>query len=66
MARKELIELERRISEHLYNEAEIIKDMLETDLSPEEWRELKEYMNRHPYHELSSFLRNMQHRSIKL
>ncbi|MBA7613298.1 hypothetical protein ES703_20544 [subsurface metagenome] len=41
--------LERRISEHFYNEAQIMKDILEANLTEEETEELVDFMNTHPY-----------------
>lgn len=49
MTRKMLRELQRRISEHFYNEARIMKDILEANLTEEEANELTRFMNKHPY-----------------
>ena len=57
---KKLEELKRRISEHLYNEAQIMVDLLEVDLSSEEFKELSAFMKSHPYHEAYMRLKEMQ------
>jgi len=49
-----------RISEHFYNEAKILNDLLESNLSPSDWIEIKKYMEEHPYHELYCFLKKKQ------
>jgi aminopeptidase C len=56
LTKKKLRELQRRISEHFYNEAQIMKDMLEADLSKDEIRELKEFMLKHPFYQISNFV----------
>lgn len=60
MNKKKVEEFERRINTHLYNEAGIINDMMEADLSPSEWKEIKDFMIQHPYHELYIFLKDKQ------
>ena len=57
---KKLEELKRRISEHLYNEAQIMVDILEVGLSAEEFKELSAFMKSHPYHEAYTCLKEIQ------
>lgn len=50
LTRKKLNEFEKRISAHFYHEAEIAKDLLETEkLTKEEFLELDEFMKNHPW-----------------
>ena len=60
MSEKKLEELKRRISEHLYNEAQIMVDLLEVDLSAEEFKELSAFMKSHPYHEAYMCFKELQ------
>lgn len=58
MTKKKLREFERRISKHLYNEAQIMVDFLETDaLTEDEFRELRKFMKRHPVHEVLVYIK---------
>lgn len=52
MGEKKLEELERRISEHFYNEARIARDILKANLTEEETDVLVLYMAKHPYGKL--------------
>ena len=44
--------LERRISDHFYEEAKIVRDILNANLTEEETEELDQYMKKHPYAKL--------------
>jgi len=46
LTRNHLIEFKKRINEHLYAEARMIEDMLEADLSNEEWKELTVFIKK--------------------
>jgi hypothetical protein len=46
---KTLSELKKIISEHYYNEAKIMNEILESNTTKEERTELKEFMLNHPY-----------------
>lgn len=56
LSKKKLRELERQISQHFYNEARIMKEMLEADLTKEELKKLNTFMLRHPFYQLSIFV----------
>lgn len=56
LTRNHLIEFKKRIHEHFYNEAQIMNDLLESDLSKDEIKELKEFMLKHPFYEISNFV----------
>jgi hypothetical protein len=47
--RKTLSELKKMVSDHYYNEAKIMTDILESNTTKEERKELKEFMLTHPY-----------------
>jgi hypothetical protein len=42
-------ELKHRISEHFYNEAKIMRDILKANLTDKETEDLVRYMEKHPY-----------------
>lgn len=46
---KTLAELKKMVSDHYYNEAQIMTAILESNTTKEERKELKEYMLNHPY-----------------
>ena len=54
-----LEELERRISEHFYNEAKILKDMLEAELTKDESEGLERFIKNHPFSQLSHYLQEL-------
>lgn len=56
MTREVLKELERRISDHFYNEARIMKDILEAALTDKEAKALGQFITAHPFSELSRFV----------
>ncbi len=56
MTSKALKELESRISDHFYNEARIMKDILESGLTDEEAKALSQFMLAHPFSELSRYV----------
>ena len=47
--RKTLSELKKMVSDHYYNEANIMTEILESNTTKEERKELKEFMLIHPY-----------------
>lgn len=50
MTREKLEEFKKRISDHFYKEAEIGKDLLETqELTEEEFHELNIFIKQHPW-----------------
>lgn len=55
-----LRDLKRRISEHYYNEADIMEDMLEANLSKEEIKELLEFMLNHPFAKLVQLIQDLK------
>lgn len=56
----------KRINDHLYAEARMIEDMLESDLLNEEWEELTAFIKNHPYNEvLEIFRKNREIRESK-
>ncbi len=42
----------KKIGDHFYREMEIAVEMLEADLTDEEWDEINEFMLNHPWHEI--------------
>jgi hypothetical protein len=46
---KTLSELKEMLSDHYYNEAKIMNEILESNTTKEERKELKEFMLNHPY-----------------
>ncbi len=66
MTRKQLRELKRCISAHFYNEAEIMKDMLESDLSDIESKELEQFIRNHPFSELSMYIQNLRNKKLSM
>lgn len=46
---KSLNELKRRVNEHFYNEARLMKDILKAELSQKETDELVQFMEKHPF-----------------
>lgn len=59
-------EFRKRINDHLYAEARIIEDMLESYLLNEEWKELTAFIKNHPYNEvLEIFRKNREIRESK-
>jgi len=58
---KQLRELKRKINEHLFNEAQIVEDMIKADFSNEEWKEVTAIILNHPYTEvLKLFKKNRE------
>ncbi len=53
---KKLEQLKCRISEHFYNEARIMRDILKAKLTEEETDALVLYMENHPYAKLANSL----------
>lgn len=49
LSMKKLNELKRRISEHFYNEARSMKDILKAELTQKETDELVRFMEKHPF-----------------
>ena len=41
-----------------------MKDMLETDLTKKEWKELKEFMKKHPYRELYNWINHKKEQNL--
>jgi hypothetical protein len=60
MTRKILAEMEKRISDHFYNEAAIMKDILECNLTDKESKELGRFIKNHPFSELSRYLQEVR------
>jgi hypothetical protein len=58
--KKTLEELKQEISDHYYNEAKIMNDMLEAKLTTEEKKELHEFMLKHPYAKLVKFIQDLK------
>ena len=46
---KTLSELKKIVNDHYYNEAKIMNEILESNTTKEERKELKEFMLNHPY-----------------
>lgn len=64
---EEILEhFKKRISKHFYAETKLINDMLGADLSTEEYKQLGEFMQQHPYQELASYLKNIRDDVSKL
>ena len=55
-----LRDLKRQISEYYYNEAKIMDDMLEANLSKEEIKELQEFMLNHPFSKLCQLIQELK------
>lgn len=60
-----LRELKRRISDHFYNEAEIMKDILEADLSDEDCKELQRFMLNHPFSQVIEQIKAVRQKKKK-
>jgi len=52
---------ERMINNHFYNEANMIEEILKSDLSKEEINKLVEYMLNHPYIEIVDLFRKRRY-----
>ena len=46
-----------KIDDHLYKEMELMVEMYESDLTDEEWVEIREFILSHPQHEIASLLK---------
>jgi len=46
-----------KIDDHLYKEMELMIEMYESDLTEEEWSEIREFILSHPQHEIASLLK---------
>lgn len=58
LTKKKLMEFKKRISDHFYNEAQIMCDLLETnELTQKEFKELNVFMRRHPVAEAVNFIK---------
>ena len=57
---KTLVELKKMVSEHYYNEANIMTEILESKISKEENKELKEFMLNHPYSKVVDSLNEIE------
>ena len=51
---KTLAELKKMVSDHYYNEAKLMNEILESNTTKEERTELKEFMLNHPYSKVVS------------
>lgn len=51
-----LMTLLKRISQHYFNEAEIIKDLFKADLQAEDWKLIGDFCKTHPYASLANYL----------
>ena len=47
----------KKIDDHLYKEMELMIEMYESNLTDEEWVEIRESMLAHPQHEIASLLK---------
>lgn len=52
MTSEKLNELKKMVSDHYYNEAKLMNEILESKISKEKRKELKEFMLNHPYSKL--------------
>jgi hypothetical protein len=46
----------KRISQHYFNEARLMKDLLEADLSDKDWYMIRDMIETHPYTVLSKYI----------
>lgn len=61
---KHVRELMRKIDEHFRNEAKIIIDLLKSELTKEELKDLIEYMQNHPFSKISEFIQEIHQGSV--
>ena len=64
MSGKKLEELKRRISAHFYNEAEIMKDIMDSDSTKEESKEIEQFIKSHPFSELSRYIQELRQKCL--
>ena len=53
---KTLSELKKMVNKHFYNEAKIMNEIIESKISKEENKELKEFMLNHPFTKVSELI----------
>ena len=53
---KTLAELKMMVSDHYYNEAKLMNEILESNATKEERKELKEFMLSHPYSKIVNYI----------
>ena len=53
-------ELKKLVNDHYYNEAKIMNEIIESKISKEERKELKEFMLNHPYSKIVNSIRELK------
>ncbi|HJU59794.1 MAG TPA: hypothetical protein VJ583_08595 [Nitrososphaeraceae archaeon] len=52
------------VSDHYYNEAKLMNEILESNTTKEERKELKEFMLNHPYSKVVNSIKEIKHKSL--